>query len=75
MRNVIVGKTYRHVSGNYYRVICIALDTVEKEDGKPRQMVVYESLSTDAKIFVRPLSLFNALDTEGIQKYRFEMID
>ena len=27
MRDIIVGKTYRHVSGNYYRVICIVNDS------------------------------------------------
>ncbi len=77
MREVIVGKTYRHVSGNYYRVICIANDSTEMIDGEPRQLVVYETLGDEHKIWVRPYDLFNALNEDDtyIQKYRFEQID
>ncbi len=76
-RNIIVGKTYRHVSGNYYRVICIGNDTMESVNNKPRQLVVYESLASDHKIWVRPYDLFNALNDnpDYEQKYRFELVD
>ena len=77
MRDIIVGKTYRHVSGNYYRVICIANDSTTMKDGQPEQIVVYESLGPKRTIWTRPYDLFNALNTEedAVQKYRFEQID
>lgn len=76
-RDIIVGKIYRHISGNYYRVICIANDTTKNIDGKPQQLVVYESLNKDCKVWVRPYDLFNAIvdDPDSIQKYRFELVD
>lgn len=76
-RDIIVGKIYRHISGNYYRVICIANDSTKNIDGKPQQLVVYESLKNDRKVWVRPYDLFNAVvdDPDSIQKYRFELVD
>lgn len=76
-RDIIVGKIYRHISGNYYRVICIANDSTKNIDGKPQQLVVYESLNNDRKVWVRPYYLFNATvdDPDSIQKYRFELVD
>lgn len=76
-RDILVGKTYRHITGNYYRVICIANDTTENIDGHPRQLVVYESLGIDHKIWVRPYNLFNTKvdDPDEIQEYRFELVD
>ena len=60
-RDIIVGKIYRHISGNYYRVICIANDSTKNIDGKPQQLVVYESLNNDRKVWVRPYYLFTLL--------------
>lgn len=76
-REIIVGKTYKHISGNYYRVICIANDSTKMIDNEPAQIVVYESLMNDHKIWVRPYELFNALvtDPDEVQKYRFELIE
>lgn len=76
-RDILVGKTYRHVTGNYYRVICIANDSTTNIDGKPRQIVVYESLGSNRKIWVRPYELFNTktTDPDEIQEYRFELVD
>jgi hypothetical protein len=76
-RDIIVGKTYRHLSGNYFRVICIANDSTTKDGDEPRQLVVYESLGNDHKIWVRPYDMFNQLveDDDSVQKYRFELVD
>ena len=76
-RDIIVGKTYRHISGNYYRVICIANDSTTNINNEPRQLVVYESLGNDHKIWVRPYDLFNQKidNSEHVQKYRFELVD
>lgn len=75
-RQIIVGETYRHISGNYFRVICIANDSTQSINNEPVQIVVYESLSNDHKIWTRPYDLFNQknLDEDSLQEYRFELI-
>lgn len=79
-RDIIVGKTYRHISGNYYRVICIAKDSEQYQGTEPRQLVIYESLSPDRSIWSREYSLFNTkvdrkLNPDEVQEYRFELVD
>lgn len=78
MRDIVVGKTYRHFSGNYYRVICIAIDSTSGEEKK--EVVVYESLGKKRTIFTRPIELFNEkVDSskykDVLQTYKFEPID
>ena len=77
---VEVGKMYRHFKGDYYRVICVANDSEEQEDGKPRQLVVYEALYGNHLVWVRPLSMFTSkVDKEkypdALQEYRFEKVN
>lgn len=75
-RQLIVGETYRHISGNYFRIICIANDSTQRVENEPVQIVVYESLGNDHKIWTRPYDLFNQKvnDEDSIQEYRFELI-
>ncbi len=78
--DVIVGKTYRHFSGNYYRVICIANDSTTKIDGENRQIVVYEALDNTHKVWTRPLNLFiEKVDKQkfpdAMQEYKFELVE
>ena len=79
-RDIIVGKTYRHISGNYYRVICIAKDSEQYKGTEPRQLVIYESLGSDRSIWSRDYDLFNTkvdheLNPDEVQEYRFELVD
>ena len=79
-RDIIVGKTYRHISGNYYRVICIAKDSEQYDGVEPRQLVIYESLGPDRSIWSRAYNLFNMkvdheLNPDEVQEYRFELVD
>lgn len=79
-RDIIVGKTYRHISGNYYRVICIAKDTEQYDGTEPRQLIIYESLGSDHSIWSRSYDLFNLkvdkkLNPDEVQQYRFELVD
>ena len=79
-RDIQVGKVYRHMSGNYYRVICIAKDSQSPAGEEKKQVVVYESLGLDHTIWVRPYELFQEkVDHEKypdcVQEYRFELID
>ncbi len=68
------------MSGNYYRVICLAKDSETCIGDEARQMVVYESLGSDHTIWVRPYDLFQEkVDKEKypdcVQEYRFELVD
>ena len=79
-RDIIVGKTYRHISGNYYRVICIAKDSEQYDGVEPRQLVIYESLGPDHSVWSRSYELFNRkvdheLNPGEVQEYRFELVD
>jgi hypothetical protein len=79
-RDIIVGKTYRHISGNYYRVICIAKDSENFDGVEPRQLVIYESLGQDRSFWSRPYNLFNEKvnkknNPNSVQEYRFELVD
>ena len=74
MRDIKIGETYRHFSGNYYRVLYIAIDSVSNEE-----VVVYEQLGNKHTVWVRPINLFNEkVDKEKypdcMQIYKFEPI-
>lgn len=78
--DVVVGKKYRHFKGEYYRVICIACDSMTPMGEPLKELVVYESLYGKHKIWVRPYDLFiekvdKDLYPDVTQEYRFEMVD
>lgn len=71
MREVQIGKIYKHFKGCNYKVINIATHTENLE-----KMVVYQSLK-DNQVWVRPYDLFNSFVEkekypEVEQLYRFE---
>lgn len=79
-RDIIVGKTYRHISGNYYRVICIAKDSENFDGVESKQLVIYESLGADRSFWARSYNLFNEKidkknNPDSMGEYRFELID
>lgn len=80
MREVIVGKKYRHFKGNLYEVLLIAYDSESNNDEQLKKVVVYKALYDDGKVWVRNYDMFNSLvDKEKYpevnQKYRFELVD
>lgn len=73
MREVKVGKKYKHFKGSIMEVIALAKDSEDLSD-----LVVYKHID-DNQVWVRPLIMFNSLvDREkypnATQEYRFEEI-
>ena len=71
MRDVFIGRTYRHFKGHFVSVIDIAYHSETLEE-----MVVYRY---NNKTWVRPKKMFlSKVDREKypnvIQKYRFELV-
>ena len=72
MREIIVGKTYRHFKGTLHKVIAIAKHTETLED-----LVIYNH---GDQIWARPYDMFaSEVDHEKYpdvkQKYRFEEVE
>lgn len=75
MREILVGRKYRHFKGNDYKVLALAEHTETGEE-----CVVYQALYGEGKIYVRPLDMFAfEVDRDKYpdvsQKYRFELAD
>lgn len=73
MREVKLGRVYRHFKGDYYLAEALARDS---ETGEP--MVIYRKLYGDGALWVRPLSMFlGEVDREKYpeadQHWRFEL--
>ena len=73
MRDVQLGRVYRHFKGDYYLVEALARDS---ETNEP--CVIYRKLYGDGGLWVRPLDMFlSPVDREKYpaagQTYRFEL--
>jgi len=72
IREIEIGKIYRHFKGNLYLVLDLAEHT---ETGE--KMVVYKALYENLKVYCRPLDMFlskvdNQKYPNATQTYRFE---
>ena len=76
MRDVEVGRTYRHFKGNMYLIKEMALHSETLEE-----YVVYQALDGDKKTYIRPKEMFlekadvTREDNIFKQEYRFEQVD
>lgn len=80
MREIVIGKKYRHFKGKEYRVIDIVYDSESNNDDELKKVVIYQALYGDNLKWARPYDMFNSeVDKEKYpeikQLYRFEEID
>ena len=80
MREIKIGKKYKHFKGNLYKVIDIVNDSESNNDIEYKKVVIYQALYGDNLKWARPYDMFNSeVDHEKYpnveQKYRFEEID
>ena len=67
-QELYAGERYRHYKGNLYQIVAVAMHTETEED-----MVVYQALYGDYKVFARPLKMFfeTVKDADGKEVPRF----
>lgn len=75
MREVQIGRIYKHFKGKFYVTESIVYDSETKEP-----LVLYRALYEDGKLWVRPVSMFlSEVDhtkyPNVTQVYRFELQD
>ncbi len=75
MREVLIGRIYRHFKGDHYLVEALARDSETGAD-----MVIYRKLYGDGGLWVRPAKMFLE-DVDRLkypdcpQRHRFELVE
>lgn len=75
MRDIQLGRIYRHFKGDYYLAESVARSS---EDGEV--YVIYRKLYGDGSLWIRPLKAFlSKVDRgkypEATQEYRFQLVE
>ena len=79
MREIKIGKKYRHFKDKLYKVIDIVYDSESNNDQEYKKVVIYQALYGENLKWARPYDMFNSeVDHEKYpevtQKYRFEEV-
>lgn len=80
MREIKIGKIYKHFKGKLYIVLDIVNDSESNNDIEYKKVVIYQALYGDGIKWARPYDMFNSeVDHEKYpevkQKYRFEEVE
>ncbi len=80
MREIKIGKIYKHFKGMLYIVLDIVNDSESNNDIEYKKVVIYQALYGDNLKWARPYDMFNSeVDHEKYpevkQKYRFEEVE
>ncbi|MBQ7031743.1 MAG: DUF1653 domain-containing protein [Bacilli bacterium] len=80
MREIKIGKIYKHFKGMLCIVLDIVNDSESNNDEKYKKVVIYQELYGDNLKWARPYDMFNSeVDHEKYpevkQKYRFEEVE
>lgn len=80
MREIEIGKIYKHFKGKMYYVLDIVLDCETKNINNPDKIVIYKALYGDKLTWARKYDDFiSEVDHEKYpdikQKYKFEEVD
>ena len=80
MREIKIGKKYRHFKGKLYKVLDIVNDSESNNDEELKKVVIYQALYGDNLKWARPYDMFNSeVDHQKYpdikEKYRFEEVD
>lgn len=79
MREIKIGKIYKHFKGMLYIVLDIVNDSESNNDVEYKKVVIYQALYGENLKWARPYDMFNSeVDhdkyPEVTQKYRFEEV-
>lgn len=70
-KSVVIGSLYEHYKGNRYKII-----TVTRHSETLEEVVVYQALSSNNEVWVRPFELFiEEVFIHGHSQPRFKLIE
>lgn len=80
MREIIIGKVYKHFKNKYYIVLNIVNDCESNNDEEYKKIVIYKALYGEMLTWARPYEMFTSeVDHNKYpdvkQKYRFEEVN
>lgn len=80
MREIKIGKIYRHFKNKYYIVLDVVNDCESNNDEELKKIIIYKALYGEFLIWARPYEMFasevdHSKYPDVNQKYRFEEVE